>query len=96
MNRRSFLAGLSALVGGIALEQAIPFNRVWSFPKQIVVRTSFPDIHRIDALALKHWFRNTWKDDLEMEWTPLVPYPHATFPVYGKTDIAQLRFNAHQ
>lgn len=31
------MAGLAALVGGIALEQAIPFNRVWSFPSKIVI-----------------------------------------------------------
>lgn len=35
MNRRGFLAGLGAIVGGVALEQAIPLGRVWSFPKQI-------------------------------------------------------------
>jgi hypothetical protein len=38
LSRRGFLSGLTALVGGIALEQAIPFGRVWSFPKQIVSR----------------------------------------------------------
>lgn len=37
MNRRGFLAGLGALVGGLALEEAIPLGRVWSFPSQIVV-----------------------------------------------------------
>lgn len=37
MNRRGFLKGLGALVGGIAIEQAIPFNRVWSFPKEIKI-----------------------------------------------------------
>lgn len=25
------------MVGGVLLEQAIPFNRVWSFPKEIKV-----------------------------------------------------------
>ena len=37
MNRRGFFKALGAVVGGIALEQAIPFNRVWSFPKNIVI-----------------------------------------------------------
>jgi hypothetical protein len=37
MNRRSFLSLLGMSVGGLALEQAIPFNRVWSFPKKIVI-----------------------------------------------------------
>src|ERR1700686_1939206 len=35
MNRRGFLGGLGAMVAGIALERAIPFGRVWSFPKVI-------------------------------------------------------------
>lgn len=35
MNRRAFLSGIGALVGGIAIEKAIPFGRVWSFPKEI-------------------------------------------------------------
>ena len=37
MNRRNFLSLFSAGVAGVALEQAIPFGRVWSFPKEIVV-----------------------------------------------------------
>ena len=37
MNRRNFITRLGLVAGGIALEQAIPFNRVWSFPKEIVV-----------------------------------------------------------
>ena len=35
MNRRTFLSRLGLVVGGIAMEQAIPLGRVWSFPKQI-------------------------------------------------------------
>lgn len=38
MNRRSFLRSAVAAVGGIALEEAIPFGRVWSFPSKIVIR----------------------------------------------------------
>jgi len=37
MNRRSFLSLFSAGVAGLALEQAIPLGRVWSFPKEIVI-----------------------------------------------------------
>jgi hypothetical protein len=37
MNRRNFFSLLSAGVAGLALEQAIPFGRVWSFPKKIVI-----------------------------------------------------------
>ena len=35
MNRRGFLQGLGALVGGVMLEKAIPLGRVWSFPKEV-------------------------------------------------------------
>lgn len=49
MNRRGFL-GLLAGVAGIALDQAIPFNRVWSFPSEIVVPP-------LAGLAFKiHWY----------------------------------------
>lgn len=37
MNRRNFLGLFAAGVAGIALEQAIPLGRVWSFPKEIVI-----------------------------------------------------------
>lgn len=40
MNRRNFLSLFSAGVAGLALEQAIPLGRVWSFPKEIVIPTS--------------------------------------------------------
>ena len=39
VNRRSFLGGLVSLVGGLAIEEAIPFGRVWSFPSKIVIQT---------------------------------------------------------
>jgi hypothetical protein len=37
MDRRRFLQWLGLGAGAVALEQAIPLNRVWSFPKNIVV-----------------------------------------------------------
>lgn len=37
MNRRGFLQLLGLGAGAIAAEQVIPFNRVWSFPTQIVM-----------------------------------------------------------
>jgi hypothetical protein len=36
MDRRGFLKALAGTVGGIALAEAIPFNRVWSFPQKVV------------------------------------------------------------
>jgi hypothetical protein len=35
MNRRSFLQGIGAIIGGVAIDKAIPLGRVWSFPKEI-------------------------------------------------------------
>lgn len=37
MDRRGFLRGLCAGVAGIALQEAVPLGRVWSFPSKIVV-----------------------------------------------------------
>jgi hypothetical protein len=40
LNRRGFLG----MLGGLALSEAIPFNRVWSFPKNIVIANAAPEI----------------------------------------------------
>ncbi len=45
MNRRGFLTGLGALVGGVLIDQAIPLNRVWSFPKNIVIKPALDEIN---------------------------------------------------
>ena len=37
MDRRRFFRLLSSGVTGIALQEAIPLNRVWSFPSKIVI-----------------------------------------------------------
>jgi hypothetical protein len=37
VNRRGFFKFLGIGVAGIALEQAIPLGRVWSFPSKIVI-----------------------------------------------------------
>jgi hypothetical protein len=37
MNRRSFLGLLGGTVAGLALEQAVPLGRVWSFPSKIII-----------------------------------------------------------
>lgn len=48
MNRRNFLSLFSAGIAGIALEQAIPLGRVWSFPKEIVIpKLSLAEIETI-------------------------------------------------
>ena len=52
MDRRSFLKWFSAGVAGIALEQAIPLGRVWSFPSKIVIRNAGFDRAFADASVM--------------------------------------------
>lgn len=67
MNRRNFLSLLGASMAGIALDQAIPFNRVWSFPKEIVLSNSIP----VELLAgLEKNFRLH-----ELNWIDLQSFP---------------------
>lgn len=50
-SRRGFLRNIGFGIGGIALEQAVPLGRVWSFPKTITLSTS----ERIDQILIEHW-----------------------------------------
>jgi hypothetical protein len=54
MERRSFLKGLAGLIGGVALEQAIPFGRVWSFPQNIVIAKPITSVGQ--AIGMMHEF----------------------------------------
>lgn len=53
MQRRQFLTALGALVGGIAIDQAIPFNRVWSFPKDIKIARDPLVVYERDANGIR-------------------------------------------
>jgi hypothetical protein len=55
MNRRNFLGLFSAGVAGLALEQAIPLGRVWSFPSKIVIPRPGLDIG--DVVIVKEVWR---------------------------------------
>jgi hypothetical protein len=55
MDRRKFLQLVGLGAGGIVLEQAIPFNRVWSFPKNIVVPN-----HKLDGVLGKSFSFETY------------------------------------
>jgi hypothetical protein len=55
MNRRGFLRSIGLGIGGIALEQAIPLGRVWSFPKKIV-------LPQYQYMELLHVPLNRWED----------------------------------
>jgi hypothetical protein len=83
VNRRNFLFGLGATVAGIAIEQAIPFGRVWSFPQDIKINTggffgdepfltlaAFPQI-AYDHLAILEWQANTPFIELLNDYRPM-------------------------
>jgi hypothetical protein len=84
MDRRKFLAMGAALVGGIALEQAIPFNRVWSFPKEIKLCQHYPgsgiteEDHQILLEIIRkyrsgmdaHWREHYWRREF---YGPSIP-----------------------
>jgi len=61
MNRRNFLSLLTAGVAGIALDQAIPLGRVWSFPKKIVVPTSLYWQPYLESLG-------AYTERMDVEW----------------------------
>jgi hypothetical protein len=56
MNRRSFFKFLGAGAATLALSEAIPFGRVWSFPSKIVVPENpfltFTDLATLEAQYL--------------------------------------------
>lgn len=61
MDRRNFLGLLGLGAGGILLDQAIPFNRAWSFPKEIIAAPYFggnifltPEIITRETLRILH------------------------------------------
>jgi hypothetical protein len=60
MDRRDFISLFGAGVAGIALEQAIPLGRVWSFPKEIVT-AGHPIYNGFDlGLGEALTFRSYW------------------------------------
>jgi len=50
VNRRGFLQGLGALIGGVAIQEAIPFGRVWSFPKEIKIVRSESQVDKMNQI----------------------------------------------
>lgn len=54
MNRRGFLGMLGAAVAGIALKEAIPLGRVWSFPSKIVIPPSGNQFLTTDWITREH------------------------------------------
>lgn len=58
MNRRGFLA----MLGGVALSEAIPLGRVWSFPSKIVIAHQLPwDIDVYDQIIKTQWLTGVWR-----------------------------------
>lgn len=60
MNRRNFLSLLGLGVAGVALDQAIPFGRVWSFPKEIVVAPRL-----LNEFCTVEYITREWLETLE-------------------------------
>ena len=52
LNRRGFLKLFGATVGGVVLGEAIPFNRVWSFPKKIVIAQPLAELGIMEPVIL--------------------------------------------
>jgi len=52
MNRRNFLRILGGTALAVAIEEAIPLNRVWSFPSKIVVPT-YDELNAITLRAIR-------------------------------------------
>jgi hypothetical protein len=67
MNRRNFLSLFSAGVVGIALEQAIPLGRVWSFPKEIVISHFGVDIGVGDSITVNEVWRKV-RNSMPERW----------------------------
>jgi hypothetical protein len=51
MDRRGFLKLFGMATAGLALKEAIPFGRVWSFPSAIVI----PTIEEYADLTIPHY-----------------------------------------
>lgn len=70
MNRRDFFKGLGALIGGVAIEQAIPFGRVWSFPSKIVCLNQVspdPLFDNISAVTIEQLYKDVVFDSFFQE-----------------------------
>jgi hypothetical protein len=59
MERRRFFKLLGSTVAGAALEEAIPFGRVWSFPSKIVIAPELTWITTEALLVLRNQLRFT-------------------------------------
>lgn len=52
MNRRTFLTRAALVVGGLALNEVIPFGRVYSFPSEIKIADKWPDIDYSNVVSM--------------------------------------------
>lgn len=67
MNRRNFLTGLATLIGGVAIESAIPFNRVYSFPSNIVIPSSTYNTYLYGSDAIV-FYKKDWMEKLKQQF----------------------------
>lgn len=86
LSRRGFLSGLGALVGGIAIEQAIPFGRVWSFPKEVKCLNAVTTVPHMatmyyDKMALSRLVENFGFAKVEESTPATVHKSQGNYPV---------------
>ena len=71
MNRRDFFKSLGLVIGGVAVEQAIPLGRVWSFPTNIVIAPTnkFLDTNWVAMKCLELLHKNLkFTHNLDRAW----------------------------
>src|SRR5262249_22346443 len=51
IDRRNFLIGLGAMIGGVLVENAVPTGRVYSFPGDIKIVRSLDSINYVTTLG---------------------------------------------
>lgn len=55
-------------MAGIALDQAIPFNRVWSFPKKVVFRSEWVTMEALQRLKINMRFHECFHDNWQKDF----------------------------
>jgi hypothetical protein len=58
MNRRNFISTLLGAGAGLALEEAVPFGRVWFFPQKVrIANLAETNLHRLyrEGVLGKSW-----------------------------------------
>jgi hypothetical protein len=94
MDRRRFLSLFGVGVAGLALDQAIPLGRVWSFPKEIVIAELDVELITLECLRILRanlkvstLFHSEWDKD----FSRIVPHRIYSGAPPGLPPVAQLK-----